>query len=75
MRSAPGGGDLHAVHDHLPDLRAAMYRRETPGRRSHLRLEQRVGRLAGALAYLGACHVATSPACSLARPWTRPGLS
>ena len=63
------------MNDHqLPPRRAAIYAREAPGRRSRLPLEQRVGRLAGELSRLGACHVATYAECSLARPWARPGL-
>jgi hypothetical protein len=63
------------MHDHhLPSRRAAIYAREAPGRRSRVRLEQRVVRLSGALSRLGACHVATYAECSLARPWARPGL-
>lgn len=54
--------------------RAAVYARETPGRRAQIRLDQRVGRLAGALSRLDACHVATYAECSLGRPWARPGL-
>jgi hypothetical protein len=63
------------MNDHrLPHLRAAIYAREAPGRRAQIRLDQRVGRLAGALSRLGAHHVATYAECSLARPWARPGL-
>ena len=63
------------MNDHqLPPRRAGIYAREAPGRRSRLPLEQRVGRLAGELSRLGACHVATYAECSLARPWARPGL-
>ena len=54
--------------------RAAVYAREAPGRRAQIRLDQRVGRLAGALSRLGAHHVATYAECSLSRPWARPGL-
>jgi hypothetical protein len=63
------------MNDHqLPARRAAIYAREAPGRRGRLRLEQRVGRLAGYVARLGARHVATYAECSLTRPWARPGL-
>jgi hypothetical protein len=76
LHPAPGGGLIHDMHDHhLPSRRAAIYAREAPGRRSRVRLEQRVARLAGGLARLGAYHVATYAECSLARPWARPGLS
>jgi hypothetical protein len=75
LHPAPGGGLIHDMHDHhLPSRRAAIYAREAPGRRGRLRLEQRVGRLAGEATRMGACHVATYAECSLTRPWVRPGL-
>jgi hypothetical protein len=75
LRSAPGGGLIHDMHDQqLRSRRAAIYAREAPGRRDRLRLEQRVARLAGEATRLGACQVATYAECSLARPWARPGL-
>ena len=63
------------MDDHrIPPRRAAVYAWEAPGGRAQIRLEQRVGCLAGAVCRLGAHHVATYAECSLARPWARPGL-